>query len=161
MPVPSEREGTNRIAPQAPPRAPERADGRPTDPLRARNDVVWSEPVAGRDVAQVLGVVGGPLALLTGLLAKYTLVEIWACKSGAGPIVVHLVALGTLLLVLAFGALALTQWRAAGREEPGDVPGYTGRTRMAATLGVGLSAMSAVVVIAQWLPQFFVSPCQP
>jgi hypothetical protein len=123
--------------------------------------VTWSEPVAGRDVAQVLGVVGGPLAVLTGLVAKYTLVEVWACKSGAGPTVVHVVAIATLLLVLLSGVLALGQWRAAGREEPGDLGGFVGRTRMAATLGVGLSAMSAVVVIAQWLPQFFVSPCQP
>ena len=153
MPVPSEREGTERMR--------EQATERPTDPLHARGDVVWSEPVARHDVAQVLGVVGAPLAVLTGLVAKYTLVEIWACKSGAGPLVVHVVALATLLLVLGFGALALTQWRAAGREEPGDIPGTVGRTRMAATFGVGLSAMSAIFVIAQWLPQLFVSPCQP
>ena len=161
MPVPSEREGTDRATHPPPRPVSGREDGRPTDPFRARGSVIWSEPVARHDVAQVLGVVGGPLALLTGLLAKYTLVEIWACKSGAGPLVMHVVAIATLLLVLAFGALALTQWRAAGREEPGDIPGFTGRTRMAATFGVGLSAMSAVVVIAQWLPQFFVSPCQP
>jgi hypothetical protein len=123
--------------------------------------VTWSEPVGGRDVAQVLGVVGGPLAVLTGLTAKYTLVQVWACKSGAGSMVVHLVALATLLLTLGAGLLALSQWRRAGREEPGDIGGTPGRTRMAATLGVGLSAMSAVVVIAQWLPQLFVSPCQP
>ena len=126
----------------------------------ARN-VARSGPVERRDVAQVLGVVGGPLALLTGLVAKYTLVQIWACKSQAGPLVVHVVALATLLLTLGAGALALSQWRLAGREEPGDVGGTAGRTRMAATLGVGLSLMSAVIVIAQWLPQLFVSPCQP
>lgn len=123
--------------------------------------VTWSEPVARHDIAQVLGVVGGPLALLTGLTAKYTLVQIWACKSAAGPLVVHLVALATLLLTLAAGALALSQWRLAGREAPGDAGGTVGRTRMAATLGIGLSLMSAVIVIAQWLPQLFVSPCQP
>ena len=152
---------TDRMPDRMPDRTRHDIHDHPTDPMHARGNVVWSEPVARHDVAQVLGVVGGPLALLTGLLAKYTLVEIWACKSNAGPLVVHVVAIATLLLVLAFGALALTQWRAAGREEPGDVAGTVGRTRMAATFGVGLSAMSAIVVIAQWLPQFFVSPCQP
>ena len=131
---------------------------------RTANDVgevSWSEPVAGRDVAQVLGVVGGPSALLLGLTAKYTLVEIWACKANAGPLVVHLVAILTLLLALGAGMLALSQWRLAGREAPGDFGGTEGRTRKMATLGIALSLMSAVVIIAQWLPQFFVSPCQP
>lgn len=120
-----------------------------------------SEPIHRRDVAQVLGVVGGPLALLLGLQAKYTLVQIWICKSGIGPLVNHGVALLTLLLAVGAGLLALSQWRAAGRESPGDAPGTPGRIRMMATLGVGLSALCAVVIVAQWLPQLFVSPCQP
>ena len=141
----------------------EAAAGPQAQPVVAREDnlVTWSEPVARPDVAQVMGVIGGPLAVLTGLTVKYALVEIWACKSGAGPIVVHLVAAATLLLVLVAGLVALSQWRRAGREEPGDIGGIVGRTRMTATLGIGLSAMSAVVVIAQWLPQLFVGPCQP
>lgn len=120
-----------------------------------------SGPVDRRDVAQVLGVVGGPLALLVGLQAKYTLVQIWICKSGIGPLVNHGVAILTLLLAVGAGLLALSQWRRAGRESPGDAPGTAGRTRMMATLGVGLSALCAIVIVAQWLPQFFVSPCQP
>ena len=120
-----------------------------------------SGPIAGHDVAQILGVIGGPLALLAGLQAKYTLVQVWACKSDAGPLVVHLVALLTLLLALGAGLLARSQWRRAGREDPGDLPGTPGRTRAMAALGVGISALSAVIVVAQWLPQFFVSPCTP
>jgi hypothetical protein len=57
--------------------------------------------------------------------------------------------------------LALTQWRRAGREAPGDIGGKEGRVRMMATLGIASSAISAVFVVAQWLPQLFVSPCQP
>lgn len=160
MPVPSGHEGSD---PRVDERMPHELAPRRHVPSEAARDhiVTWSEPVARHDVAQVLGVVGGPLALLAGLQAKYTLVEIWACKSSAGPLVVHLVALATLLLTLGAGALALSQWRRAGREEPGDAGGTLGRTRMAATLGIGLSAMSALVVIAQWLPQLFVGPCQP
>lgn len=120
-----------------------------------------SDRVAGADWAQVIGVVGGPIALLNGLTIKYALVEMWACKSDAGPLAVHLTALVTLLLALGAGLLALGQWRRAGREAPGEGGGTPGRTRMMATLGVGLSALSALLIVAQWLPQLFVSPCQP
>ena len=152
MHVPNEGEGTA---------VPQRAIDKAVLAESEAKGVTWSEPVAGHDVAQILGVIGGPMAVLTGLTAKYTLVEIWACKSSAGPLVVHLVALATLLLVIGAGLLALGQWRGAGREAPGDLGGTEGRTRLMATLGVTLSAMSAVFVIAQWLPQLFVSPCQP
>jgi hypothetical protein len=162
MPLPSGRQGTELPLSQEDVTAAQRTHAVITVATENdSSDVSWSEPVAGRDVAQVLGVIGGPMALLIGLLAKYTLVEIWACKSDAGPLVVHLVALATLLLALGSGLLALGQWRGAGREVPGDIGGTEGRTRMMATLGVASSAMSAVVIVAQWLPQLFVSPCQP
>jgi hypothetical protein len=130
-----------------------------TNPERRPSDVAYSERPAGRDVAQIVGVIGGPVAVLAGLTAKYTLVEIWACTSAAGPLVVHLTALATLLLAVGAGVVAHGQWRAAGREDPGDLDGTEGRTRTMATLGVGMSALSALFVVAQWLPQLFVSPC--
>lgn len=124
-------------------------------------EVGYSEPVDRADVAQVVGVVGGPLALLLGLQAKYTLVEVWACKSAAGPLVVHLTALATLLLAVGAGVVAHRQWRGAGREDPGDLEGREGRRRTLAAVGLGLSALSALIIVAQWLPQLFISPCQP
>jgi hypothetical protein len=122
-------------------------------------EVGYSHRVSRDDVAQIVGVVGGPLALLMGLQAKYTLVEMWACKSAAGPIVVHLVALLTLLLALGAALLAHRQWRGAGREPPGDPGGREGRRRTLAAVGLGSSLLSALVIFAQWLPQFFISPC--
>ena len=124
-----------------------------------RDDPVYSAPPARADVAQVLGVVGGPVAVLLGLQAKYTAVQLWACKSAAGPLVVHLAALATLLLAVAAGVVAHRQWRGAGREPPGDAGGREGRTRTLAAIGVGLSALSALTIVAQWLPQLFISPC--
>ena len=125
--------------------------------------VAYSGPIARDDAAQILGVVGGPGALLLGLQAKYALVEIWVCKAspGAGPLTVHLVALATLLLAAGAGLVAHRQWRGAGREDPGDLGGREGRTRALAAIGVGMSALSALVIIAQWLPQLFIQPCQP
>jgi hypothetical protein len=132
----------------------------PAGAERARRESGYSEPVARADVAQILGVVGAPVALLVGLSVKYALIEVWACKSSAGPMVVHLVALATLLLALGSGALAYRQWPAVGREDPGDKGGREGRTRALAAMGVGISAICAAVIIGQWLPQFFLSPCQ-
>jgi hypothetical protein len=121
----------------------------------------YSEVPARTDVAQIVGIVGGPIALLIGLQAKYTAVQIWACKSAAGPLAVHLAALATLLLAVGAGVVAWRQWPGAGREDPGDHGGPAGRTRVLAAFGVGMSALSALVIVAQWLPQLFISPCQP
>jgi hypothetical protein len=122
-------------------------------------EIGYPDPIARSDVAQIVGVVGGPIALLLGLQAKYTVVEVWACKSSAGPLVVHLMALLTLLLAVGAGVIAHRQWRGAGREDPGDPADRAGRTRTMASVGVGLSALSALIIVAQWLPQLFVSPC--
>jgi hypothetical protein len=113
------------------------------------------------DVALVVGVVGGPLAVLLGLQGKYTVAQLWACGSGIGAVAVHLVALATLLLAAGCGVLAHRQWRGAGREDPGDLDGREGRTRVLAAIGVGMSALSALFIVSQWLPQLFIHPCQP
>ena len=138
----------------------EREFGSPAGAEQSRRESGYSEPIARADVAQVVGVVGAPLVLLTGLTVKYALVEVWACKSAAGPLVVHLVALVTLLLAIGTGVVAYRQWPAVGREDPGDHGGREGRTRALAAIGVGMSALCAVVIIGQWMPQFFLSPCQ-
>ena len=130
----------------------------PDADARAR-DIAYSDRPPRGDLAQIVGVVGGPTAMLLGLQAKYTVVEVWACKSPAGPAVVHLAALATFLLAVGAGVLAHRQWPAAGRADPGDLGGREGRTRTLAAIGVGMSALSALFIFAQWLPQLFVSPC--
>ena len=113
------------------------------------------------DVMQVVCVVGGPLAVLLDLQIKYLLVQTWACKNVvASTVALHLVSLAFLLLALGAGALSLKEWRGAGRENPGDLGGREGRTRVNAAMGVGLSLLSAWIIIAMWLPHFFIGPCQ-
>jgi hypothetical protein len=130
------------------------------DPRPRPDDVAYSDPPPRGDRAQVVGIVGGPLAVLIGLQANYTLVQVWACKSAAGPVVTHGVSLVSLALAVAAGVIARRQWPAAGREVPGDRGGREGRTRTLAAVGVALSALSALTIVAQWLPQLFLSPCQ-
>ena len=117
-------------------------------------------PVRG-DVAQTIGVVGGPVALLAGLQVKYTIVQMWACESGTATVLVHLTALVALLLAIGAGVAAASQWRPAARgADPGDEGGPVGRIRAMATVGVGVSALSALVIVSQWLPQLFLDPCR-
>lgn len=112
------------------------------------------------DVRQVASTVGGPLAVLLDLQIKYLLVQTWACKSEWSALALHLVSAVFLLVALGAGALALAEWRGAGRDDPGDLGGREGRTRVNAAMGAGLSLMSAWIIVAMWLPHFFLSPCR-
>lgn len=124
-------------------------------------EVGHSERPARWDVMQVLCTVGGPIAVLLDLQIKYLLVQTWACKNVvASTVVLHLASLLFLLLALAAGFVAVREWGGAGRDDPGDLGGREGRTRVVAAMGVGLSLMSAWVIVAMWLPHFFISPCK-
>jgi hypothetical protein len=126
-----------------------------------RGEVGHSALPARWDVMQVLGTVLGPIAVLLDLQIKYLLVQTWACKNVvASAVVLHLTSLVFLLVALGAGLLALREWRGAGREDPGDLGGREGRTRVNAAMGVGLSLMSAWIIVAMWLPHFFLSPCK-
>ena len=113
------------------------------------------------DVAQTVGVVGGPLALLAALQVKYAIAQLWACESGTAAALVHVTALAAFLLAVGAGVAAASQWRPAARGgDPGDEGGPIGRTRTMAVVGVALSALSALVIVSQWLPQLFLDPCR-
>ena len=130
----------------------------PRDPDHEAGYSRW--PARG-DVAQTVGVVGGPLALLAGLQVKYAIAQMWACESGTATVLVHLTALAALLLAIGSGVAAASQWRPAARgADPGDEGGPVGRIRAMATVGVGVSALSALVIVSQWLPQLFLDPCR-
>lgn len=127
----------------------------------ARREAGYSQWPARGDVAQTIGVVGGPLAVLASLQVKYTIAQLWACESGTAALLVHVTALVALLLTVGAGVAAASQWRPAARgADPGDEGGPLGRIRTMASVGVGISALSALVIVSQWLPQLFLDPCR-
>ena len=140
----------------------------PREPHSERHGHLWRGQLVGHsayarrmDVRQVLSTVVGPIAVLLDLQIKYLLVQTWACKNVvASTVVLHLTSLFFLLVALGAGLLALSEWRGAGRENPGDLGGREGRTRVNAAMGVGLSLISAWIIVAMWLPHFFISPCK-
>lgn len=121
-------------------------------------DCDTSIPDARRIAAQVTGVVVPPLAALAGMEVSYGLVGP-ACASG-GTLALHLTRIVTLLVVLGAGSVAWRQWRRVGIERPGDGGSPGTRTRFLSWVGVFASGLFTLVVVAQWLAAFFLSPCQ-
>ena len=109
-------------------------------------------------VRQVIALAGGPGAVLLSQQAKYLLV-FPACSCGSlAPL--HVAALAGVLLALACGALAFIEWRRAGGRWPDHGGSSSGRSRFMGVLGMLMAGTSALVMIAQWIPDLLVSPCQ-
>jgi cytochrome c biogenesis factor len=115
-------------------------------------------PDRRRILGQATGVLLAPIAMLAGMEASFALTPA-ACESGRTA-AIHIVHGITLLLTLVGGAIALHEWRLAGVHEPGDGGSPLTRARFLGLVGVSLAAIFALVVLAQWLPSFFLLPCQ-
>ena len=71
----------------------------------------------------------------------------------------HLVSLLAVAAAAWCAGLAWREWQRLGGGEPGgSEPGVPGRSRFLALLGVITSGLFTVVIIAQWVPVFFISP---
>lgn len=122
-------------------------------------DTSTSIPDARRIVAQSLGVLLPPLATLAGMQAGYAVVD-QLCRSGTNPgWALHIVRAVTLLVVLGAGVLAWREWSSVGVREPGNAGDRTARVRLLSWLGVFSSGLFGFVVLAQWLPVFFLDMC--
>jgi hypothetical protein len=122
-------------------------------------DVTHATLPRREDVIQVLAIFGGPFAVLASMQAKYIVVP-WACNSGAGVAALHVTAVAAVLLAAWIGLLAMRSWRRAGGGWPDEEGGRRGRGRFLCVLGMMLSALSMLVILAQWLPDLLGSPCR-
>ena len=123
-------------------------------------DTDTSIPDARHITAQLTGMLLPPLATLAGMQVAYGVVDA-TCRTGRHDVpAVHVVRLVTLLIVLGAGYVAWREWQSVGVAHPGDGGTRDTRTRFTAWIGVFSAALFSLVVIAQWLPAFFLSPCQ-
>ena len=99
-----------------------------------------------------------PLAVLANLEVGYAFVT-RSCDRG-DQLPIHLTHLACLLLSLGGTWAAWRVWQAEGREWPGAAGGAVGRTRFMAGMGILTGAMFILVIVAQWIPGFLLSPCQ-
>jgi hypothetical protein len=100
------------------------------------------------------GILVPPLAFLLNLQLSYVLVS-WACATGHTS-VLHITALLALVLSAGSGILGWKQVPAPVKPPAGAAS----RRRFMALLGLWTGILFSLVVVAQWIPNLFLSPCQ-
>jgi hypothetical protein len=120
-------------------------------------DVEHFETPRGK-LALWTGFLGGALAWTAQLLAGYA-VSRFSHEHPWLTGVHHGISLVATALAVAATLLAWREWRRlGGGESRGSEPGVAGRSRFLALLGVVTSGLFAVVIVAQWVPVFFIDP---
>jgi len=103
------------------------------------------------------GVLVALMAFLSNLQANYTLAQ-KLCPGGPTSLL-HFTTLLFLVLALLGGLIAWRNWARAGQEWPDESAERVVRNRLLAAVGVMISLLSALIIIAQWIPQFIFNPC--
>jgi hypothetical protein len=118
-------------------------------PRRVRAGALW------------FGILCGPIAALANEEIEYAM-ESWSCGrfDSVSHITLHLVPIILIALCVVAGLVA---WN--GRTEPVDasdehaVDADWSRRGFMSLLGVGLSVMGILVIIAEWIPVWYLNPC--
>ncbi|MFL5494249.1 MAG: hypothetical protein ACJ8DJ_18365 [Gemmatimonadales bacterium] len=101
----------------------------------------------------------GPAAVLLTQELGYVLSEKAACSRGEiWP--VHLAFAAGLALALTALSLGWREWRRWGERPSTTMGNPEGRTRFMSVLGVLVSSVSALVIVAMWSATMFLHPCQ-
>lgn len=107
-------------------------------------------------VAQWIGVVGPGLVWLAQFEVRYALA---ANEPGSGAhAAMVLIGLAGLILLAGCGVLAWRQWRFAEASPLDDFSGIGSRTRFMGVLGLAMTALFALVTVAQMLAELFIAP---
>jgi hypothetical protein len=104
-----------------------------------------------------LGVVAGPIAVLVNEELIYV-TNMWACGTGK-QLAMHVVPLICVLVALGAGGLAWGDWVRTGRGVEDEAATIDARSRFLALAGMAVSALSALVILAQWLAIFVFGAC--
>ena len=108
--------------------------------------------------AQWVGMLLAPAVFFTHLQGAYVLVP-RACRYHA-DVWLHVVGVAS-VVVAAFGTLtAWRVWSDAGRHQTTETGGPVPRARFLGLSGLGVSALLTLILLAQWVAVFFISPCQ-
>jgi small-conductance mechanosensitive channel len=118
-----------------------------------------TEVTEAREVRDLwLGLLLAPAAFLTNLEVAYAMVP-HACSAGS-RLLVHVVHAVCLLMAGGGALIALRMWRLHGETWPGEAGGRISRSRFLSGVGLLLSLFVVMVILAQWIPSFVLSPCQ-
>lgn len=98
----------------------------------------------------------GPVIALANQQAIYA-GDTWVCAHGASA-ALHIVPALSLVIVAGAVFRSLRVWRLS-RGDGRESPAVATRTRFLSALGLGISALSGVVIAAQWFAVGMFAPC--
>jgi uncharacterized membrane protein len=104
------------------------------------------------------GLLLAPLAVLLNLQVNYTLTQ-KLCPDGR-MLILHLVTLLFLLAAAGGGLIAWRNWARAGTVWPDESEDNQTRDRFLSAVGLLISVLCLLAIVAMWIPQFIFSPCQ-
>jgi hypothetical protein len=122
---------------------------------RAHADDLRASP---RLAAQWVGLLLAPATFFAHLQGAYVLVP-RACRYDAS-VWLHVVGVASVLLAAAGTLVAWRVWEDAGRHETTETGGPLPRARFLGVVGFVMSAMFVLLLLAQWVAGFVISPCQ-
>jgi hypothetical protein len=132
--------------------------------LIVKNEFVASESrieesSCRENFAHWIGILGGPFLWLCQLQVTYMLVP-WACAN-SGHWALHGASAFFLICAAVPGLIAWQSWRDArgNFSDEGESSGDS-RRRFMAMLGLLVSALFSLAILAQAIPSFILSPCQ-
>jgi hypothetical protein len=103
------------------------------------------------------GLIGGPLIWLLYLQINYALVP-WTCHSGHKGVLLLIAAI-TLVATAATGFIAWRAWHLTGANEQTEEGGPIGRSRFMALTGIGIAALTTLLVAATFIPIVVYQAC--
>jgi hypothetical protein len=104
------------------------------------------------------GVLVAPMAFLSHMQVNYTLTQ-RLCPGGR-TVILHMVTLLFLLITAGCILIAWRSWQRAGKGLPDESDDQQTRNRFLAIVGMMISTLSFLIIVAQWIPQFVFNPCQ-
>jgi hypothetical protein len=119
--------------------------------LGTETDLTWVTPLP-----LWTGILAGPVAWAFDLTASYALVK-WNCMH-PGPIL-HLISLASLVCVIAGGAVSAMAMQQTARDLPTDGGHPRQRAHFMAVLGLTMSALFALTIVAGAIPRWVLDAC--
>ena len=103
-------------------------------------------------------VIAAPVIVAAEMQANFVLVN-QACSMQRN-IALYAVIVVAMLLTIATAMIAISIWRRVGAVWPADAADVASRIRFIAVLGILISAMSFLVILAQGIATVHFDPCQ-
>ena len=105
----------------------------------------------------VFGLVTGPVVVLLNQETIYAS-NMWVCGKGMSASL-HIIPLVSLAIALGAAYVAHRDWTDLGKGIRDQEATIAERSRFLALLGMGTSALSALLILAMWLTIFVFGPC--